>query len=201
VIIRSRPILSQEVRALLDRERAIPPVSTAVRARTVPRARAALAAGGAMVWPPLRAAPRIRWAAVTVLALLGGAALGAGAYEVRVRLQPRLLVQPVVEAIVTPASPAAASPAAPGGAAETRRRSARAAVARADFAAALPPVAEHARRFENSQLAEEREALRVSALAGLGRGNEARRAAAAFEARFPRSVLLPAIREMPAAQP
>jgi len=41
----------------------------------------------------------------------------------------------------------------------------------------------------------------VSALAGLGRGDEARRAAATFEARFPRSVLLPVIRGLPAPQP
>ena len=43
---------------------------------------------------------------------------------------------------------------------------------------------------------EEREALHVKALAGLGRRDEARRAAAAFEDRFPRSVLLPAVRQI-----
>lgn len=72
-------------------------------------------------------------------------------------------------------------------------RQARAAVAREDFAAALPPLAEHARRFRDGRLVEEREALRIKALAGLGRMDEARRAATAFEARFPRSVLLPAV--------
>ena len=45
-------------------------------------------------------------------------------------------------------------------------RLARAAVAREDFAAALPPIAEHARRFKDGRLAEEREALRVKALVG-----------------------------------
>jgi hypothetical protein len=80
-------------------------------------------------------------------------------------------------------------------------RRARAAVARGEFAAALPPIAEHARRFRDGRLAEEREALRVKALAGLGRNDEARRAAAAFEARFPRSVLLPAVSQMPASTP
>ena len=70
---------------------------------------------------------------------------------------------------------------------------ARAAVAREDFAAALGPIAEHARRFKDGRLAEEREALRVKALAGLGRPDDARRAAAAFKVRFPRSVLLPAV--------
>jgi hypothetical protein len=78
-------------------------------------------------------------------------------------------------------------------------RQARAAVARQDFAAALVPLAEHARRFKTGRLTEEREALRVKALAGLGRNDEARRAAAAFEARFPHSVLLPAVSQMPAS--
>jgi hypothetical protein len=80
-------------------------------------------------------------------------------------------------------------------------RRARAAVARGDFAAALAPIAEHTRRFKDGRLAEEREALRVKALAGLGRTDEARRAAAAFEARFPHSVLLPAVSRMPASEP
>jgi hypothetical protein len=74
-------------------------------------------------------------------------------------------------------------------------------VAREDFAAAQPPIAEHARRFQDGRLAEEREALRVKSLAGLGRSDEARRAAAAFKARFPRSVLLPAVSQMPASRP
>lgn len=78
---------------------------------------------------------------------------------------------------------------------------ARSAVARHDFEAALAPIAEHARRFRNGRLAEEREALRVKALAGLGRTEEARRAADSFEARFPRSVLLPSVSRMPASQP
>jgi hypothetical protein len=80
-------------------------------------------------------------------------------------------------------------------------RQARAAVARQDFAAALIPIAAHARRFKNGRLAEEREALRVRALSGLGRTEEARHASDSFEARFPRSVLLPAVRQMPAPEP
>jgi hypothetical protein len=68
---------------------------------------------------------------------------------------------------------------------------------------AIPPLsaAQHARRFKTGRLVEEREALRVKALAGLGRTEEARRAAAAFRARFPRSVLLPAVSQMPASTP
>ena len=64
-----------------------------------------------------------------------------------------------------------------------------------DFPDALVLVAEHARRFPNGRLAEEREALRVRSLAGAGRGDQARRALAAFAKRFPRSVLLPRLRE------
>jgi hypothetical protein len=64
-----------------------------------------------------------------------------------------------------------------------------------DFPDALVLVAEHARRFPTGRLAEEREALRVRSLAGAGRGDQARRALAAFAKRFPRSVLLPRLRE------
>src|SRR5437016_1884991 len=45
-------------------------------------------------------------------------------------------------------------------------------------------------------LVEEREALRVKSLAGLGRQDDARRAAAEFHARFPRSVLLTTFERM-----
>lgn len=67
---------------------------------------------------------------------------------------------------------------------------ARAAVARGDFSAALASIAEHQRRFPDGQLSEEREALRVQALSGLGRTDEATRAAIAFRKRFPGSVLI-----------
>ncbi len=80
-------------------------------------------------------------------------------------------------------------------------RQARAAVAREDYAGALSPIAEHARRFKDGRLTEEREALRVKSLAGLGRSEDARRAATAFRTRFPRSVLLPAVSQMSPSQP
>jgi hypothetical protein len=59
------------------------------------------------------------------------------------------------------------------------------------FADALSLATDHARRFPNGKLAEEREALRVKSLDGAGRIEEARRAADAFADRFPRSVMLP----------
>jgi hypothetical protein len=69
----------------------------------------------------------------------------------------------------------------------------RTAVAVARFSAALALVAEHERRFPAGRLREERDALRVKALAGLGRGGDAREAAERFRARYPRSVLSPGI--------
>ena len=54
---------------------------------------------------------------------------------------------------------------------------------------ALAALLEHARRFPRGWLTEEREALRVRSLAGAGRTDEARAAAADFGARFPHSVL------------
>jgi hypothetical protein len=128
---------------------------------------------------------------------------------------------PVAEAAAPNVEPAEVAPPTPAPATETERpttaplsradaarlelrllRPARAAVAHEQFATALVWINEHARRFKDGRLAEEREALRVKALAGLGRTAEARRAAVAFRARFPRSVLLPALSrltETPAA--
>jgi len=64
---------------------------------------------------------------------------------------------------------------------------------RRDFSAALALIGDHARRFPNGHLAEQREALRVRSLASSGHAEEAHRAAAAFAVRFPRSVLLPRV--------
>jgi hypothetical protein len=66
---------------------------------------------------------------------------------------------------------------------------ARAAAASGDFSAALRAISNHQQRFPAGRLQEEREALRVKALSGLGRAEEASRAAERFRERFPRSVL------------
>jgi hypothetical protein len=73
---------------------------------------------------------------------------------------------------------------------------ARQADGRGDFAAVLGLVGEHTQKYPSGRLSEEREVLRVKALVGLGRGDEARRAAAQFRRRFPRSVLLHKVDEM-----
>jgi len=79
-------------------------------------------------------------------------------------------------------------------------RAARQDVTRGDFARALAVIGEHARRFRNGSLVEEREALRVKALAGLGRRDDAKRAAAQFRARFPHSVFLSTFDRMKGAE-
>ena len=69
------------------------------------------------------------------------------------------------------------------------------ACARHDYSVALALIQEHGRRFPHGPLAEEREALRIESLAGLGFTDEAGRRAAVFATLFPRSVLLPRVRE------
>jgi hypothetical protein len=218
-----RDPLSPELRALIERERDLPLVPVAQRARAMARARAALTAGGTSAKVPMRARPGKRWAAAAA-ALLASAAVGAAAYEIRAHLArtPHIAPAPRPTPVVAiaPAAPRPTAtveeqPEAPeppatapvlsrteAARAELRLlRAARAAVARRDFAGALAPLAEHTRKFKNGRLTEEREALRVKALSGLGRTEEARRAAIAFRARFPRSVLLPAVSQMPASEP
>jgi hypothetical protein len=70
---------------------------------------------------------------------------------------------------------------------------ARAALGRGDFARALTAAQRHERRWPRGQLAEEREALTVRALAASGQVDAARARAGAFRARFPRSIFLPAV--------
>ena len=68
--------------------------------------------------------------------------------------------------------------------------------ARGDYASVLVIAAEHERSFPAGRLAEEREVLRVKALVGLGRADDARRVAAKFRRQFPRSVLLQRIEDL-----
>jgi hypothetical protein len=229
-MIRSQNRLSAQARALLERERSIPPQPTAVRARMLARARAALAAGGvsetATANASATASPSRRtwWAAAAVAACVAGVAAGAVAYQAArehpgteptsiAHARPVELVPPAAAPGQATAAPATIpDPTATAARSSTRTHAAtadsvreelrllhraRAAVGRANYAAALHPIGEHARRFPDGKLAEEREALRVKSLAGLGRTEQAQRAAARFEARFPRSVLSPAVSRMP----
>lgn len=73
---------------------------------------------------------------------------------------------------------------------------ARHADARAEYPAVLSVLSEHERNFPTGRLSEEREVLRVKALVGLGRADEARQVASSFRRHFPRSVLLHKIDDM-----
>jgi hypothetical protein len=218
----TRSPFSPEIRAVLDQERVISPVAASQRARVIARARASLEAPVAATSVFSTSAPRTRWPAAAAAALVVTAAVGAAAYEIHARMA-RDPVTPATTTVapvsgLAPSAPAPSPPAAAdgdlvpapepavsaprlssaGSAREELRllRQARAAVARNEFAVALVPIAEHARRFRNGRLAEEREALRVKVLVGLGRTNEARRAASDFQKHFPRSVLLPTVSQM-----
>jgi hypothetical protein len=219
---------SVDVRALLEHERQLVALPTAARARALARARAALAGPAGVLRSPRDAGtsrPRSpllsRLLAAACLAFVAGAAGGVAAYEagLRARSVPATTVETpqaslstldriappaVTREALAPLTPPVPRSLTRGDAARAELRllrQARAAVLREDFAAALPPLAEHARRFRNGRLAEEREALRVKALAGLGRDREAARTAAAFEARFPRSPLVSAVNRISVSGP
>jgi hypothetical protein len=70
---------------------------------------------------------------------------------------------------------------------------ARSALARGDGEGALSATAQHEREFAKGQLAEEREALAVQALASSGRVQEAAERGARFRKAFPTSLLLPIV--------
>jgi len=217
------PPPAADLRPLLEHERVLPPVPPAVRARVLARMRAAQAAG--LKAAPVASGPswpsRARWAVAAALLCLVSTAATAAVIEFRARLikAPEQRVEPVAAVVAPPVAvrrvaTLAQAPALPVAEPQPRRvapsdavrdelrllKQARAAVSHQDYAAALRFVSEHTRRFKGGRLAEEREALRVSSLAGLGRTDEARRAAAAFQVRFPRSVLLEAVSQMPTSK-
>jgi hypothetical protein len=111
---------------------------------------------------------------------------------------PPAVAAPAVAAPAV-AAPAVAAPAvaprperAPGGDALAREQlllqRCRSALLRGNGAAALEAVQLHARQFRAGSLVEEREALRIEALAQLRRGDEARARAADFHRRWPASL-------------
>lgn len=206
---------SIDLRSLLDQEEQIVPIPQSARRRMLSRAEAALRTREyqAVRLPAPGSPARVPSAFAAGIVCLASAAGGAAAYGLVLRAHrtvatvaasrpiaplryddvapANLIIGPVER---TTRSEASVRPRAEMGREELRvLEPARVAVARGEFAKAMRPIAEHARRFKEGQLAEEREALRVKALAGLGRTDEARRAAAAFVARFPRSPLLPTV--------
>jgi hypothetical protein len=213
-----QPPFDPELEEVLAGGRAVGRVPDVVRARALARARATVAAAAVNPPEPARVARRrgltIAWAAAAALIALAAGAVAAlrsqapHAQPVAPTSRPRAEARVHVPAPDLPSAspttlPQVASTAKPQAfrrpafsqesyAAELELLSrAQVAYAGRDFSDVLALVAEHRRRFPNGRLAEEREALRVRALAGSGRTEEARRAVSAFADRFPRSVFLP----------
>jgi len=216
------PQADPELDVLLEDGRVIPRVSEVVRARSLSRARATMAAMAVIPREPLSS---VRRRSLTI-ALAASLAMGVGAAVATAALRGRVPSpsQPAPPAVlhtqrpmhtldVPPSRPSIVPPPAvtarpqrwahPATAQESYAAEldllARAQVAYAarEFADVLARVAEHGRKFPNGRLAEEREALRVRALEGSGRTEEAHRAAATFADRFPRSIMLPRLSREP----
>lgn len=217
---RRNPHSDPELGVLLEGGRVIQRLPEVGRARSLSRARATMAAMAALPHEPV---PAVRRRGLTValaasLALAVGAAGATAALRGRApspsqpappaiphterRMHSSALAVPPSSPLATPQSTSTAKPQRPGRPAAAQEsyaaeldllaRAQIACTAR-EFADALALVAEHARKFPSGRLAEEREALRVRALAGAGRTEEARRATTAFAGRFPRSILLPGL--------
>lgn len=221
--MKTPPPLSPELEALLAPHRTVLPLAPSVEARALARAAAVYVpeSGAGRVLRPLW----VFAAAAGVVLVLGAAAYAAREWivgpssQAPSRLTPRsapdtsepqrpavVSAAPETETVATiapevplrrrSAGKTSAAPVRPTNAELALLRAAREDVTRGDYAGALAVIAEHARRFRNGALVEEREALRVKSLAGLGRHEEARRAAASFHARFPQSVLLSTFERM-----
>jgi hypothetical protein len=221
--------LAPEIESLLSKERDIERQSAESRARGMARARAALREIPASSWNPWRqrATFLVAAALLTAVAAAAVAALRkqppaadersstlshASDSRARVAPPPVATTEPVPDAPkndVRPAPPekspivpaSRSTPSNPDALELGLLQRVRADVARGDFAAALDAIGEHERRFPAGRLREEREALRVKALSGLGKKDEARAAAQKFKSRFPRSVLSASIEEATRPRP
>ena len=222
--MRTPPTLSPELEALLAPNRVVWPLAPSVQARALSRAVAAGESPG-QVSRRVSVRPQWVFAAAAGTVLVLGAAAYAGRAWMGVSspapahaapsassgagdARPRGGVSAAREieapAAVVPDAPlrrrtvgrTSAAPVRPTNAELDLLRAARQDVTRGDFAGALAVIAEHGRKFRNGSLVEEREALRVKSLAGLGRHEEAQRAAARFHARFPHSVFLATFNRM-----
>jgi hypothetical protein len=117
----------------------------------------------------------------------------------RVSVSPRVPAAPPPAVVGVGVSP---TPKAVAGEPQTNTLSAqqalldraRAALAHGDGQQALAALSEHARVHPTSELLEEREALIIKSLIASGDSATARARAAAFAARYPRSLFLPSIR-------
>lgn len=225
---RREPGLEPELEAFLQRRRVEPVLSARARARVLAHARTIIARGTAVSSGPRTELPPSDLFSVSRhrlsarVALLASVAFAAGAIAMVVGLRRHTSPPtPVVPAVLLHDDPSVPTPVPPdpptritpqrmrhAGAGRdpfvaelTILQRAQAAFARHDFSSALVALAEHARRFADGRLAEEREALRVRSLLALGRRHEARRAAASFAARFPRSVLLSRLESEASAPP
>ena len=215
---RRNPHAAPELDVLLEAGRVIQRVPEVVRARSLSRARATMAAMTAIPHEPFSVVRRrgLTVALAASLALAVGAAVATAALRGRASSpsQPAPPAIPRTERPMhtstldvppslprlAPQSTFMAKPqrwARPATAQESYAaeldllQRAQVAYAAREFSDVLALVAEHGRKFPSGRLAEEREALRVRALERAGHTEEARRAAAAFAGRFPRSIMLP----------
>jgi hypothetical protein len=210
------PAIAPDIAALLAVEREVPAMPDDARDRAFSRAQAALlVANQAPVTTQRRLLARTPFVAAAAATLLI-AAVGAAAFQMQrgidtppVPSAVPLAVRPAAQAQVPPVAPVIAAPEAgirtPTATAHRRAhprvmpqaspdelpllRKAREAVGRGAFAEAMVMLVEHETRFPASRFVEERDALKVRSLSGLGRMEEARRAADTFRVHFPHSVL------------
>lgn len=222
-------ITDDQLEAVMERGRTIQRAPDLVRARLLARARATASAANLASAPMLTPATPSRWrglrVALAASVVLSLAAAGAtAALRARAAHAPEIVPTSVPHLTASSVRRSAPEPSAmapipaPQPVSTKSRRISRLASARESYSAelellqraqsqyasrnfsdALVLIAEHARRFPNGRLAEEREALRVRSLSGAGRADQTRRAFAAFAKRFPHSALLPRLQQTAAA--
>ncbi|MHB1845115.1 MAG: hypothetical protein ACYCWW_09810 [Deltaproteobacteria bacterium] len=170
-----------------------------------PQATETRPARAALPAPPPPAAPRTSSARAPVSETTPGAPIARrqSAPPIAPAPPPRPVAAPPSPLPVAPAPPVAvsapsippAAPAAPSIADERQLlETARVALLRGDASSGLEALTRHAEEYPAGALAEERESLTIQALAQAGRRDAAEQLLHQFEANYPKSLSLPALR-------
>ena len=187
--------LPSDIKRLLEAERPIPPAPAGLSPQLFQALAPKLVAAAAAPAATGVASGLLAKAVIAAVAFSAGA--GAMHWVDVATVPPPAVVVPIPAPVAQPV------PSVVGNLQEEQAlvEQARAALSRGNPADAIAALEEHRAKFPSGQLAENREALGVLALAAEGKTDEAERKAAQFREKWPRSVLMPVVDQATSKKP
>ena len=187
--------LPSDIKRLLEAERPIPPAPAGLSPQLFQALAPKLVAAAAAPAATGVASGLLAKAVIAAVAFSAGA--GAMHWVDVATVPPPAVVVPIPAPVAQPV------PSVVGNLQEEQAlvEQARAALSRGNPADAIAALEEHRAKFPSGQLAENREALGVLALAAEGKTDEAERKAVQFREKWPRSILMPVVDQATSKKP